>query len=105
MLHVVVANVALRHGTFMRRLREIAAYRKITNVCQASLFADWQSLSTTEFQAVILARIVRCGNHDACGIVELANREIQTIGCGQAKVNGIDALISDATQNSRRYLW
>src|SRR5579875_1749191 len=95
-IDVIVDDVALRHLALALWFLEVATDRQVANIGQPAILTDRIRLGATEFDAVIFSRVVRGGNHRACGIIKLANGEIETVGGCQAEVDSVHALIGNA---------
>src|SRR5919198_335362 len=71
MLHIVVGDVTVNYLSFGSRLGEVAADCQVTDVRQACIQTDGESLCAAELHAVVFARVVGGGNHCPGRIVKL----------------------------------
>src|SRR5205085_12594012 len=83
---------------------KFAAYRQVADVGQARLQADPEGLRPAELHAVVFAGIVRGGDHHTRREVEFANGEIEFVGGSDAEIDGIHALVGDASYQGCREL-
>src|SRR5207244_1077527 len=89
-------GVAMRYRAFVRGFRKIPTYRQVADVGQTCIQANRIGLSTAEFDAVVLLRIVRGRNHNSGRVIIVAHNEVQFVCRRHAAIDHVDALIGDA---------